>query len=104
MKSSGHVLQQGARIHLASVVTITGLCLDVPGAVRVLEANTGAAASLGSAALQRQGLDLVITERHQLTLARLAADHEEVPDCDMDGEHLDLLDDAGEGHTRVIVM
>ena len=105
MKSSGHVLQQGARIHLASVVAVTGLCLDIPGAVRVLETHAGAAASLGPAPLQGQGLDLVITERHQLTtLARLALDYEKVPDRDMDREHLNLLDDAGAGHARVIVM
>lgn len=103
MKSSGHVLQQGARIHLGSCMAVTGLGLDVPGTVRVLEADTGPAACLGGAPLQGQGLDFVVTERHQLaTLARIPADHEEVLDGDMDGEHLDLLDDAGAGNAGVI--
>lgn len=105
MKSSGHVLQQGARIHLASRVAVTGLGLDVPGAVWVLETHTGTAASHGAAPLQRKGLDLVVTERHQLpTLSWLPTDHEEVLDCDMDGENLDLLDDAGAWNARIIRM
>ena len=105
MKSPGHVLQQGAGIHLASCVAVAGLGLDVPGAVRVLETHTGAAASHGVTPLQRQGLDLVITERHQLpTLSRLPTDHEEILDCDMDGENLDLFDHAGAWNARIIRM
>ena len=76
MTSSGHVLQQGARVHLddslydslcdslvtahlASVMVVAGLGHDVPGTVRVPEAHTlPAPGPPGPAPRHSQGLDL----------------------------------------------
>jgi hypothetical protein len=70
--------------------------LDAPGAVRVLQRDALSARGdlVAAAAVQLDGLDLVVRDHHQLGVVQrtVHAHHVQVLDWDVVWKHLDLLD------------
>ena len=98
MESSANVLQQRARIQLASVMVVTVLGVSVPGTVRVSRPHTGPAVLLTSAPLHRHGLHLVVAEHHQPGLAAvLGSTDQQIVDRHVEREDLHLLHQLGPG-------
>ena len=94
MASWANVLQQWAGVFLAVSQHCAGLGLDIPGTVRILQANTVPAAADTGAPTAGQGepLHLVLTQHHHAAGVGL---HEDVGHGDVEGEELDLFNEIG---------
>ena len=85
-------------------MSVTGLLLDVPGTVRVLDAHTGVADVLIQASLDRDGLDLMVTENNNASLSIIyfGFNDKDVVNSHMKWKHLHLLDNISSGNSIFI--